>query len=519
MPLPLILLVILLIQAATLDGAGDGIERYMDFSNWDELSDSPIWIAAIGQCFFSLSVCMGVMTAFGSYNPINQYIATDEKVIAFLDVGASLMSGFVVYCILGFLANDTGDDQWYEKGGPGLVFGAFPVAIAQFKGANFFAIIFYLTLMLLGIDSAFSMVEAVSTVIYDSDFNKYRKQWSRVQISSVICVLGALVSCLYCFDTGFYWLDLVDFYINNYGMVFLGICEAGACGWFYSYDLIEAKIGKLSSNIYRYGYWLSVLVAGILGFTLSTPETEYITPSPTAAPTGFATTDFMTTAIKTTSSMIVFTGGMGGDSWIVGFVVGMLGWALTCYLAWHFRSEEAKQLSTGELWWYIMGWENVEVLRGFMNSNGIGKERWEASKHTMNGEALMGVHHSTIGIWWGFLIKYWGPTLLTVVLLSEFREKSYNPYSGYPWGYLTVGIIWFSMMVLVVALIAVFPQLMAQKADDMPDADDNHGPVKSTSVELDQKIELGTPAGQTDQAGAAQAGDKPAEGTDEVTTQ
>merc|ERR1711997_1118474 len=115
-------------------------------------------------------------------------------------------------------------------------------------------------------------------------------------------------------------------------------------------------------------------------------------------------------------------------------------------------------------------------------------------KHTFCGELLMGVHHSTIGIWWGFLIKYWIPTVLTVVLLSEFREKSYNPYEGYPWGYLTAGILWFSMMMIVVALIAVFPQWMTQKADQMPEEQDmNHDPVKSASVELDQKIELGTP--------------------------
>merc|ERR1719273_2437354 len=91
------------------------------------------------------------------------------------------------------------------------------------------------------------------------------------RISTVICCAGALVSCLYCFDTGFYWLDIVDFYINNYGMVFLGICEAGACGWFYSYEVIEGKIGKMSADIYRYGYWGSVFIASILSFTLSTP--------------------------------------------------------------------------------------------------------------------------------------------------------------------------------------------------------------------------------------------------------
>ena len=64
------------------------------------------------------------------------------------------------------------------------------------------------------------------------------------------------------------------------------------------------------------------------------------------------------------------------------------------------------------------------------------------------------------------MIKYWIPTILTVVLLSEFREKSYNPYGGYPWGYLSVGIIWFSLMVVVVALVAIFPQWMTQKADE-----------------------------------------------------
>merc|ERR1719162_818376 len=106
MPLPFILLIILLIQAATLDGAGDGVARYLDFSNWSALSENGIWQAAIGQCFFSLGVCMGVMTAFGSYNPVTQDIATDEKVISFMDVFASIMSGFVVYCILGFLVFD-----------------------------------------------------------------------------------------------------------------------------------------------------------------------------------------------------------------------------------------------------------------------------------------------------------------------------------------------------------------------------------------------------------------------------
>ena len=115
----------------------------------------------------------------------------------------------------------------------------------------------------------------------------------------------------------------------------------------------------MSADIYRYGYWGSVFIASILSFTLSTPEGS--------------------------KGSVMFTGGMGGDSWIVGFVFGLVGWMATCGAAWYFRSEEAKQLSNGELWWYILGWENVEVLRSFINTNGIGEDRWSEKKHTLNG--------------------------------------------------------------------------------------------------------------------------------------
>eukprot|EP01083_Nonionella_stella_P176284 616404_1 len=96
MTLPFRLLFILLIKRLTIDGAWRGIKAYWDLSNCDDLSESTIWNAAVGQCFFSLSICMCVMTAYGSGNPRRQDIATAEKVIAFLDVFASLMSGFGV---------------------------------------------------------------------------------------------------------------------------------------------------------------------------------------------------------------------------------------------------------------------------------------------------------------------------------------------------------------------------------------------------------------------------------------
>jgi len=428
-----------------------------------------------------------VMTAFGSYNPVTQDIATDEKVISFMDVFASIMSGFVVYCILGFLVFDCtanpvefldvtwgsvaagslcGDgvvvpagyeavecdvcpvdgqmcyvntalyEGWYTQGGFALVFSAFPVAISQFAGANVFSVIFFATLVMLGIDSAFSITEAICTVIYDADVNTYRWKLTKPQISGITCVAGCIGSILFCFDTGFYWLDIVDYYINNYGMVLLGVLETSACGWFYGYDRIEAKLGKQSCLIYRAGFWASLLFGTILSFLLSTP-------------------------VELADGSFEFTGALGADSVWPGLL--LIG---SAYYAWTKRIESAKALPMSSQLWLLFGWENVEILRDFMNTNGLGAEEWLAIRHTTAGELKVGLHHSTIGIWWGFLVKYWIPVILTVVLFSSMKNDCYNPYGGYEWSQLMVGILIFSSMVIIVVLVAIFPEYMTQKADE-----------------------------------------------------
>merc|ERR1711971_385520 len=266
-----------------------------------------------------------------------------------------------------------------------------------------------------------SITEAICTVIYDADVNTYRWKLTKPQISGITCVAGCIGSILFCFDTGFYWLDIVDYYINNYGMVLLGVLETSACGWFYGYDRIEAKLGKQSCLIYRAGFWASLLFGTILSFLLSTP-------------------------VELADGSYEFTGALGADSVWPGLLI---------------------------------GWENVEILRDFMNTNGLGAEEWLAIRHTTAGELKVGLHHSTIGIWWGFLVKYWIPVILTVVLFSSMKNDCYNPYGGYEWSQLMVGILIFSSMVIIVVLVAIFPEYMTQKADE-----------KAAEDEAKKKVEM-----------------------------
>ena len=77
-------------------------------------------------------------------------------------------------------------------------------------GGNFWAILFALTLFTLGIDSAFSLVEASSTVIADTETGK---RMPRKLIALILCVVGAFSSLLFTHNWGFTYFDCVDHYL------------------------------------------------------------------------------------------------------------------------------------------------------------------------------------------------------------------------------------------------------------------------------------------------------------------
>jgi len=102
MPVPVLTLLVLAIKGLTLEGAGDGIEEYLGNWTFSEILDPNLWSDAIGQCFFSLGVCMGIMTAYSAHNIENRKtLVMDEKIIALGDTFIALLGGFTIYSFLG----------------------------------------------------------------------------------------------------------------------------------------------------------------------------------------------------------------------------------------------------------------------------------------------------------------------------------------------------------------------------------------------------------------------------------
>jgi neurotransmitter:Na+ symporter, NSS family len=260
-PLPIILLVLLFFRGITLPGAFTGIGYYLrpDFS---ALLDSEIWLAAVSQIFFTLSLAFGIMIAYASYNKESQDIKSDAYITALVNSGISLFAGFVVFAVLGHMAIQGGvgiDDV--VSSGPGLAFVVFPKALSLLPFAWIFAGLFFLTLLSLGIDSAFSLVEAVNTSIAD----KYKKPNYR-RIAMCVCFVAFLLGITFTTGAGLYLLDIIDHFVTSYALVLVGIFECIAIGWIYGADKMRVFINSVSKV--KVGKWWDVSIKYIIPILL-----------------------------------------------------------------------------------------------------------------------------------------------------------------------------------------------------------------------------------------------------------
>ncbi|XP_045204614.2 sodium- and chloride-dependent taurine transporter-like isoform X2 [Mercenaria mercenaria] len=190
---PYILMMILLIRGLTLDGAVDGIKYYLvpDFSKLLKLQ---VWADAGNQVFYSYSLSVGTLTALGSYNKFDHNAYRDSFLFALVNSMTSFLAGFVIFSVLGFMAlkQNVSIDQVAESG-PGLAFIAYPEAVAQMPLAPFWSAVFFLMLILLGLDSQFGGVEAVVTCVVDLYPNVFRKGYRREVLVAVICLISFLI--------------------------------------------------------------------------------------------------------------------------------------------------------------------------------------------------------------------------------------------------------------------------------------------------------------------------------------
>ncbi|MDX1509561.1 MAG: sodium-dependent transporter, partial [Woeseiaceae bacterium] len=178
-PALLVLMLVLLGYSINSGSFAEGL-AFMFSPNWDQLGWGGVLIA-LGQAFFTLSIGMGAVMAYGAYLPEETSITKASATVVVADTGIAILAGLVIFPLV--FANGLDPAQ-----GPGLVFETLPLAFGQMAGGAVFGILFFVLLSFAAWTSALSLIEpAVAWMV--ERFNKTRAQ-AAVIVGFAIWLLG-----------------------------------------------------------------------------------------------------------------------------------------------------------------------------------------------------------------------------------------------------------------------------------------------------------------------------------------
>ena len=274
---PYLVLTILLILGATLEGAGDGIKFYLQ-PKWDTLKGIKVWSDAATQIFFSLGPAFGGLITLSSYNKFTNNCHRDAVLIALANCSTSVYAGFVIFSIIGFMANELGQEVGdVIASGPGLAFIAYPEAVTKLPVSPLWSFMFFFMLISLGLDSQFTYMETLITAVLDQ-YPDMRKNKHYVVIVS--CIAGFFMGLPMCAKGGVFMFTLIDSFSADWSVLFLAITEVLLIMWVYGYTNFFDNIREMGIRLPKvsFYYWTAnwfMLIPIILTFLTITTWVDF----------------------------------------------------------------------------------------------------------------------------------------------------------------------------------------------------------------------------------------------------
>ncbi|CAD5111710.1 DgyrCDS1001 [Dimorphilus gyrociliatus] len=268
---PYIFLFILLIRGTLLDGAWDGIRFYIT-PQWHKLKSMKVWGEACLQIFYSLGPAWGGLITMSSYNKFKNNMYHDALIVPVINCGTSFFAGFVIFSIIGFMAKEANlpVDKVITEG-PGLAFVAYPEALTRLPFSPAWAVMFFVMLLTLGLDSQFGQVETLASGFADSFPHTLGKR--KTFFTAFICLIEFLFGLPLVTRGGMYIFQILDWYCAAFSVMVIALLECIVIAWIYKarrlYDEIEMMIGYKPSIWWKI-CWLCItpsLMIWILIFT------------------------------------------------------------------------------------------------------------------------------------------------------------------------------------------------------------------------------------------------------------
>tara|TARA_E500000331_G_scaffold62870_1_gene57562 strand:+ start:684 stop:2027 length:1344 start_codon:yes stop_codon:yes gene_type:complete len=246
----LFVIVLLLCLYATQSGAFIEGLIYLFQPDFSKITPE-VMLEALGQAFFTLSLGMGAIMAYGAYMPSNQNIGKTAISVAALDTGVALLAGIAIFPIV--FANGLAPSE-----GPGLVFVTLPIAFSSMPLGVFFGTLFFVLLSIAALSSSISLIEPGVAWLIES--LKIRRITATALLGFVAWFIGLfsalsfnLLSEFTIFGKNFF--DATDFLTNQIMLPLGGIFIAIFVGWVMKKENVLDELEVEENFIFKFWYF------------------------------------------------------------------------------------------------------------------------------------------------------------------------------------------------------------------------------------------------------------------------
>ena len=235
--LALVLLILVGYAAVATDSFGRAA-AFLFTPDWSAINGQVV-LAALGHAFFTLSLGMGIMTAYGAYLGKDVNLLSTARTVVILDTTIALMAGMAIFPLVFAHSLE-------PSSGPGLIFVTLPIAFGNMTGGTVLGALFFVLLSFAALTSSMSLLEPVVALVEEK--TALGRKGAAVTAGVVIWLLG--VASLLSFN---HWseiqilgnniFDFLDKLTSKFMLPLTGLGIIIFAGWFMNQEKIRQELG------------------------------------------------------------------------------------------------------------------------------------------------------------------------------------------------------------------------------------------------------------------------------------
>jgi NSS family neurotransmitter:Na+ symporter len=241
-PLLFTIMILIFVYSFTLPGFDLGMKTLLT-PDWSALLNINIWLAAFGQIIFSLSIGQAMVYTYATYLPKKTKLIDEVLLVVVANSLYEIFIALGVFSILGYMSMSSSIPMSeLISEGTGLIFVVFPQIFNEMGiMGHILAPLLFISILFAGITSSFALFEPMLSSMCD------KFAWSRRKGVTILVIVACICSVVFSTGISSYLVEIVDKFVNNFGILILIGVQAIIFGWFYGVEKVIPYLNELST--------------------------------------------------------------------------------------------------------------------------------------------------------------------------------------------------------------------------------------------------------------------------------